>query len=200
MSAYMKERFPFFGVKAPLRRALLKAEVPAATSWDELVELVMLCFGAPERELHQAALDLLARNSKVWTPDLVDLIEQLVLRHSWWDTVDGLAGLAGKALARFPERSDRPEVWIGHQSFWLQRVALLYQLSAREATDTERLARYIENTMASREFFLRKAIGWALRQYGYTDPAWVRDFVETHRQQLSPLSVREATRALRDQG
>ncbi len=197
MSAYMKNQFPFFGVKAPLRRALMKASIPPAATWQELVECVSLCYAGSERELHHAAIDLLGKNTKVWTSAIVDLLESLVLTHSWWDTVDGLASLSGRALARFPEHSERPDSWIEHQSFWLQRVALIYQLQARERTDTERLARYIETTMASKEFFLRKAIGWALRQYGYTDPAWVWAFVESHRSQLAPLSIREATRALR---
>jgi 3-methyladenine DNA glycosylase AlkD len=196
MAAYMKGKFVFFGIKTARRRALMKSHVPRTSDWTQLVTFVELCFAAPQRELHYIAVDTLGDNWRAWTPEVLDLLERLTLTQSWWDTVDPLSSRAGKALTLFPEQSGRPDQWIEHPDFWLQRLALLYQLRAKEQTDTERLARYVEKTMSSREFFLRKAIGWALRQYGYTDPAWVRAFVDSHRDGLSPLSIREATRAL----
>ena len=197
MSKYMRDQFPFFGIRSTQRARLVRSTIGKVSTWPELRYMVELLYAQPQREAHYAALDLLEKNPRVWTEEVIDVMEQLVLTHSWWDTVDRLASpLLGKALDKFPPHRDRPDHWIANESIWLRRVALIYQLKAREQTDRERLGRYIENTMASKQFFLRKAIGWALRQYGYTDPDWVRNFVENHREGLSPLSVREATRAL----
>jgi 3-methyladenine DNA glycosylase AlkD len=200
MQRYMRDLFPFFGIKTVQRRALVKANSQKSNSWEQLAEWVDELYAQPQREAHYAALDLLEANPKVWRPEVVPLLERLVLTHSWWDTIDRIASpLVPKAFSLFPELADRPEAWTAHEGFWMRRVALLYQRTAGPRTNTDRLSRYIEATMDSPEFFLRKAIGWALRQYGYTDPQWVRQFVETHRARLSPLSIREGTRALKSQ-
>lgn len=197
MARYMRDQFLFFGVKTPLRRRLVKSRARALTCWAELQAVVEVLYAAPQREAHYAALDLLEARPGLWTREVFDLLERLTLTHSWWDTVDRISSpLAWKAFQLFPDELGRAEGWIKHQSFWLQRVALLYQRNAKNRTDRERLARYIEQTMDSPEFFLRKAIGWALRAYGYSDPLWVRAWVESHGHRLSPLSLREATRAL----
>ena len=127
---------------------------------------------------------------------MLNLLETLTTTKSWWDSADRLSSpLMWRALRRFPEENGRPDAWIASSDLWLQRAALLYQRTAKAETDTQRLTRYIEATQDSPEFFLRKAIGWALRQYGYTNPEWVRRFVAEH-PNLSALSRREALRAL----
>lgn len=198
MSAYMRHRFPFLGIKTPQRRNLAKnlsLEIPDFASLRNLVEL---CFQAEAREAHYVGLDILEKNSKLWTAEVFELFEKLIQTHSWWDSIDRISSpLVWKALGRFPDQLYWVDRWSTESDFWLQRTALLYQRTAKEKTDKVRLARYIEQTMENPEFFLRKAIGWALRQYGYTDPQWVREFVTAH-PTLSALSVREATRALPD--
>jgi 3-methyladenine DNA glycosylase AlkD len=197
MARYMRDQFPFFGVKTPRRQELLRVHAARVNDWTQLQRLSELLFTAPQREAHYAALDLLQARRDLWTPEVLLLLERLTLTHSWWDTVDRIAApLVWQAFQMFPQELARPDRWIEHPSLWRQRVALLYQRTAKEKTDRDRLARYIEATMDSPEFFLRKAIGWALRQYGYTDPEWVRAFVQRRRDRLSALSLREATRAL----
>ena len=196
MSVYMRNLFSFLGIKTPERKALVRECGLKLSDFATLRALVELCFQAHPREAHYAGLDILEAHPHLWTPEVIDLLENLVTLHSWWDTVDRISSpLIWRALEKFPEGKDRPDLWIASPNFWLQRTALLYQRTAKSRTDTARLARYIEQTQESSEFFLRKAIGWALRQYGYTDPDWVRRFVQDH-PQLSALSRREALRAL----
>lgn len=181
MSDYMRNLFPFLGIKTPERKALVRGCDIKLPDFATLRDLVELCFHAGPRETHYAGLDILEIHSRLWTPEVLDLLEELVTVHSWWDTVDRISSpLLWRALEKFPEEKERPDLWIASPNFWLQRTALLYQRTAKLRTDTARLARYIEQTQESSEFFLRKAIGWALRQYGYTDPDWVRQFVQDH--------------------
>ncbi len=196
MSAYMRNRFPFLGIKTPQRRALAKNLPLKFKNFSSLRNLVEQCYRSDFREAHYLGLDLLEKNAKLWTDEVFDLFEQLILTHSWWDTIDRISSpLVWRALASFPGEISRLDDWSRSSNFWLQRTALLYQRTAKEKTDTVRLSRYIELTLDSPEFFLRKAIGWALRQYGTTNPEWVRDFVRSH-PNLSALSLREATRSL----
>ena len=196
MAAYMKNRFPFLGIQTPARKALLSSLKLEIADFETLRNLVKLCFEAAPREAHYAGLDLLERHHRLWTGEVLNLLETLTTTKSWWDTADRLSSpLMWRALRRFPEENGRPDAWIASSDLWLQRAALLYQRTAKAETDTQRLTRYIEATQDSPEFFLRKAIGWALRQYGYTNPEWVRRFVAEH-PNLSALSRREALRAL----
>ena len=198
MQAYMKDRFPFFGIKAPERKALWKAHVEAhgLPGMDELPAVARAAFVQPERELHYAAVDLLVQHKRKLAPAHLPLLEELITTKSWWDTVDAMATHAvGAVLKRHPA-SITPwnERWIESGDLWLNRTAILFQNRWKEATDAGLLFANIDRHAAHKDFFIRKAIGWALREYGKTDPHAVVDFVRSRR--LSPLSEREALRNL----
>jgi 3-methyladenine DNA glycosylase AlkD len=199
MSAYMKGLFRFFGVGSVERRQMLRAflvERGGVPTGDELRQTANLLWREPERELHYCALDLLEMRASEL--ELVDFpfLESLIVSHSWWDTVDVISPkLAGGILSRHRELLERKTVeWLDSGDLWLQRSALLCQLKWKANTNTGILSMAIGRTRESPEFFLRKAIGWALREYGKTDPDWVREFVG--RTLLSGLSRREALKRL----
>jgi len=200
MNRYMKGRFDYFGVKAPDRKSILKLfKKPILNLIQQgfLEEIMIRLWEFEEREMQYCALELLDASKKQYTTSTMDLIERLILSKSWWDTVDMLAGKsAGYLYLKFPElRSQRIPHWITHTDFWLNRSAIIYQLNYKDKTDFEELKKSILPHIESKEFFLRKAIGWALRQYSRTNPQAVIRFVDQH-PELSGLSKREALRLI----
>jgi 3-methyladenine DNA glycosylase AlkD len=197
MAGYMKDQFPFFGLSAATRRAAMastKAAAKVATA-DEIVEFARLCWEQPEREFHYAGSDLLGWNvAKLGAGHLED-VEYLISTNSWWDTVDALASWSvGGLVAANPELTDVMDEWIYSDNMWIARTAILHQLRYKTATDTERLFRYVEIRASDTEFFIRKALGWALRQYAHTDPDAISVFVADNEHKLSGLTKREAIR------
>lgn len=200
MEAYLRNQFPFLGLPNPQRVQLTKQfwqmhGMPAEGEWrtavNELWEL-------PEREFQYTALALLEKHLKRAEPEDIDMMEKLVTSKSWWDTVDTLASnIVGPHCAKFPGLIPvYTERWIVSDHMWLRRTALLFQLKYKQRTDTDRLFRYIRACAGEREFFIRKAIGWALREYAKTDRDAVAQFVSTH--ELSPLSKREALKHFKE--
>jgi 3-methyladenine DNA glycosylase AlkD len=199
MARYMKDRFAFLGVRAPARRAATRPVIRESTGWpiDEVVAVAEGLRERPERECHYVASDLLAHHaSRLRASDLAAM-RRLVVEDAWWDTVDALASpTIGRMVLDHPEVAAAMDDWVDDDDLWLRRVALLHQLRFGDLTDADRLFRYCSRRGTDPEFFVRKAIGWALRQYARTDPIAVRAFVDDHRDGLAPLSVREATRHL----
>lgn len=196
MAAYMKGKFPFLGLRSPERVELTRrflagngfpadAEDAAARLWE-----------LPEREFQYTALFLLDKDRKRAPRTRIALYERLILEKSWWDTADLLAAkLAGSLLARFPDLiPERAEAWIASDNLWLRRTAILFQLGYKGKTDAELLFEAIRRNADDPDFFIRKAIGWALREYAKTDPRAVAAFAESNR--LSPLSAREALKRI----
>jgi 3-methyladenine DNA glycosylase AlkD len=199
MAAYMRDQFPFFGIQAAPRRSLTRTALGDWTPGDEreLLEAADALWAEPERELQYVATDLLSRHHRLLGPDALPRLERLVTTKSWWDTVDALAAHPiGAVVLAHSALWSRMDELIDSADFWLARTAILHQLRFKEATDAERLFSYCRRRAADEEFFLRKAIGWALRQYAHTDPAAVRSFLAEHGDELSPLSVREASKHL----
>jgi 3-methyladenine DNA glycosylase AlkD len=198
MAAYMKGIAPFFGVKAGPRRALLQEHIAlhGEPPLEDLVAIARSCFACPERELHHCAVDLLMKRAKKLAPGDLPWVEELIAAKSWWDTVDALAvHVAGAILKRHPGEIEAwNERWIACDDLWLNRTAILFQLKWRQATDAALLFANIRRHAGHPDFFIRKAIGWALREYSATDPDAVRAFVGSA--ELSPLSAREALRKL----
>jgi 3-methyladenine DNA glycosylase AlkD len=125
------------------------------------------------------------------------VLRRLIVTHSWWDTVDALASHSvGPLVRRQPELARELDDWSVSENLWLRRTALIYQLGYKERTDAARLFAYVDRMAHEKEFFIRKAIGWALRQYARTAPAEVKAFLLPRRQKLSGLSWREATKHL----
>ena len=194
MAAYMKGQFAFLGLPAPERRAAQKEVLGdwKAPSADDLATFARACWARDERELQYAACDTLVRHVERLGPDALDLCEELITTKPWWDTVDVLASRVVGPLA------DRATVerWVASGDLWLERTAILHQLTYGERTDADFLFRACLTHAASTEFFHRKAIGWALRQYARVDPDAVRTFVATNADELSGLSRREALKHL----
>ena len=196
----MKTEMPFYGVKAGARRKLVKQLakdfVPADRAQYET--WVRALWSLPHREEKYVAIGL-ARAWKQWVSvESVELYEQLIRQGAWWDFVDEIAAhLVGTCLADDPDAvwpiMDR---WIDDPGLWIRRSALLCQLRHKQRTDSKRLFDYCRRRMSEKEFFIRKAIGWALRQYSYTDGEAVWEFLQENREELSGLSSREGVRVL----
>ncbi|GAB3449967.1 DNA alkylation repair protein [Actinophytocola sediminis] len=202
MQRYMKSELPFRGVPAPARRELgrrLFAAYPLDDEQSWRAAVLSLWRAAEFREERYLAVDLTgARRYAAWqTPELVALYEELIVTGAWWDYVDELASRRIGPLLQADRRAMTPVLrrWATDPDLWKRRTSIICQLAAKEDTDTDLLAASIEANLDDRDFFIRKGIGWALRQFARTEPVWVRAFVDTH-PGLSPLSRREATKHL----
>lgn len=200
MAAYMRGQFPFLGIQSPAQRVLARevlADLPRPTQ-DDLRAVALRCWELPEREYQYFACTWLRRHARLCSASFLDgTARHLLVTRSWWDTVDALAAhLVGPLVARHPALVSTMDAWAKDDDVWLARTALLHQLRYQHATDADRLFDYCTALAAHRDFFIRKAIGWALREYAKTDPTAVRSYVRAHRSQLSPLSVREALKNL----
>ena len=198
MRAYMKNQFDFLGVKTPARRASVAAlirEQKNATA-AELLRCARSLWAMPERDYQYVAVDLLAYHSRKLTPAHLPALFALVQKKSWWDTVDALAGVIGKVLksacADDPAARCVMDKALQSTNLWVRRVAIIHQLGWRNQTDSKRLFAYAITCAAEKDFFIRKAIGWALRDYARHAPDEVRRFLCANRSRLSALSVREA--------
>jgi 3-methyladenine DNA glycosylase AlkD len=193
--AYLLNQFEFYGIKTPLRRKICKEFYKAHPVKDhiELSSIIKDCFAAPQRELHYFAIELLGYHHKLWSKKTIPLIEWMVTHQSWWDSVDSTNSFViSKFFMKFPETIEiTTSKWNSSSNKWLQRMSLLFQLTYKKKTNTTLLTQYIENCQLEEDFFIRKAIGWALRAYAYSDAKWVIQFVKVH-PQLSTLSKREA--------
>ncbi len=159
--------------------------------------IALRCWQLPEREYHYFAVDYLRRYVSSCSSGFLPVLHHLVTTVPWWDTIDALAAhVAGPLVTADPALAHAMDRWIDDDNLWVARTALLHQLRYKEATDTDRLFGYCLRRADHPDFFIRKAIGWALREYAKTDPTAVRDFVEGARTRLSPLSVREALKNL----
>jgi len=195
MSAYMRDQFPFLGIPGPERSALERTVFRTVGPLDEsaLALAARALWALPEREYQYAACALLARNNKRLAPEFIAVARELVTTKSWWDTVDTLAShVVGGIIRHHREAQQEMDLWIESPDHWVARTALLHQLRFKGETDAARLFRYCELRAADKEFFIRKAIGWALREYSKTDADAVRAFVAGHEATLSGLSKREA--------
>lgn len=207
MQAYMKSALPFRGVSAPVLRKVVRAvldqhPLPDRTSWERAVRL--LWDEAGYREEWYAAIALTGHRSyrAHQDPATLDLYLHLVRTGAWWDVVDDLAGNRVGPILRTHPVSVTPVVaaWAHDEHLWVRRTAILCQLGSRSGTDVDLLRKVLEANLAGSvhgsEFFIRKAVGWALRQCARVDPDWVRGFVDEHAGELSGLSRREALKHL----
>jgi 3-methyladenine DNA glycosylase AlkD len=200
MRAYMRDAFPFLGIKTQRRRELSRRVLAGLSrpAEDDLRVVGLACWELPEREYQYFAVDWLARNAKACGPRFLTTAETLITTKSWWDTVDALAShLVGTIVANHPVAVSTMDVWIADDNLWLARTAILHQLRYKKDTDEARLFRYCAAQAGHRDFFIRKAIGWALREYAKTDPDAVRAFVRAT-PVLSSLSVREALKNVQE--
>lgn len=192
MAAYMKNNFVFLGIKAPARRALGKSFLLQHGLPERTEDTVRAIWQLPERELHYFAMELCGKLVKKAPPERLALYEELILANSWWDSVDYISPhLCGIHLQQYPAlRNTTIKKWARSNNIWLMRTTLLFQMTYKKHTDKELLFSLCREMAQSDEFFIKKAIGWALRQYARTEPESVKKFVKNT--PLSALSQREA--------
>ncbi|WP_372736481.1 DNA alkylation repair protein [Nocardioides sp.] len=195
MAAYMKDQFPFLGVKSGPRKQAQRSLIAAAKTVGEadLLALAAELFDEPEREFAYVACDVLRRWAGRLGPDSIGPLRELIQTKSWWDTVDVLAVHVVGAVVR----ANRDLVWvmdgwIEDPDIWVARTAILHQLMWKADTDADRLFAYCDLRGGDKEFFIRKALGWALRQYARTDAEAVALYVAENAERLSGLTKREA--------
>ena len=198
MKKYMKGRYEYFGIKSPLRKELYRQHnlmyglIPPA----ETEEVVKWCWQQPQREYQYFAQEFLGKAAKKGDENIIDLYIYMITNKAWWDTVDYIAtNLVGTYLKLFPEHTVKLTTdWMASNDMWLQRTCLLFQLKYKSATDTDLMHSFINRLSGSKEFFIRKAIGWVLREYSKTNAEYVVDYVKKY--PMSGLSQREALKWL----
>ncbi|SMC27477.1 3-methyladenine DNA glycosylase AlkD [Andreprevotia lacus DSM 23236] len=200
MAAYMRDQFAFLGVKSAERRAvttpLIRAARSSFTATDYLHAARQL-WALPEREYQIAAVDLLADRPARLGSEALPVLDELIGSKAWWDSVDGLAAnVVGPLVQILPGLLPVMDDWAAGERLWHKRTAILHQLGYKTATDTARLFGYCRDNAGHPDFFIRKAIGWALRQYARTDADAVGGFLAREGERLSPLSLREAAKHL----
>jgi 3-methyladenine DNA glycosylase AlkD len=200
-AAYMKiaetGTLPYLGVRRPeVRRITRAAAAEHPDTPEAMARLARDLWDAAEfREERYAAQDLLGLRWARGRLDLLDLHRHMALTGAWWDHVDEVAHRIADLLDAHPDETAVVLLdWRTDESMWLRRLAIIGQLGRRDRVDLQLLSDVIEPNLADREFFVRKAIGWALREVARWNPDWVRSFAETH--ELSPLSRREALKHL----
>lgn len=193
MSAYMKDQFPFFGIPSPRRKELIR-ELISGFGYprpSEMDAIVRTSFQENEREFHYFAVDIMSRKVKKLEKESIQLAEWMIVNKSWWDTVDAIAtNIIGPLLRNYPELRERSEQYLKSDNMWLRRTAILHQLKYKEQTDRDKLFRFCCYLAHENEFFIKKAIGWALREYSKTQPDDVIQFV--NKSSISAFSKREA--------
>ena len=198
MAKYLRNQFEFYGIKTPVRKTIQKEffkthGLPPIDAFDAISREM---WALPQREWQYAAMGFVEKQKREWMPEHVTLFEHLIVTKSWWDTVDLLAThMVGGLFQRYPGvQAEVLPSWRASENIWLRRVAILFQLHYKTQTDVPLLFAIIEENLGSDEFFINKAIGWALREYSKRDAAVVTDFVA--RTPLHSLSAREALKWL----
>lgn len=201
MRAYMRDQFPFLGVTTDRRRAAVRAVLADAprppAGANDILDAAATLWAMPEREWTYAACDLLARSVRMLPASAVDgAVRDLLLTRPWWDSVDALAGGTIRPMVvRMPGLVSVMRAWADSGDRWLIRVAITHQLGRRAGTDADLLFALCAQHGADREFFIAKAVGWALRDYARTAPADVAAFVAAQ-PHLAPVARREALKHL----
>jgi len=196
-SKYMRDRFPFIGLKQNLRKKYWKEfqDKNGSPKGDELIPFMYACINYPERELWYITLDHLIKHKDKLSPSSLGDLKNIIVASDWWDVVDLVASnLAGILAQKYSETQAEMNSWIDDENYWLRRTAIIYQLKFGAQTNEEILYDHIRKTSHEKEFFIRKAIGWSLRQYAKFNPNSVRNFIATT--ELSALSKKEASRYL----
>lgn len=201
MQAYMKTEMPFFGVQKAGRTPILRHVIKTYPPGDREVyeELVRALWALPHREEKYLAQGVAVQHEQFLVPESFSLFQTMIVEGAWWDFVDETAThMVRPLIVNYPaETWPIVDLWIGDEDMWLRRSAIICQVGAKQHTDPDRLFHFCQVRAHEKEFFIRKAIGWALREYAKTDRDAVARFVIAHRQKLSGLSYREATKHIK---
>ena len=195
MSKYMQDKFRFLGVRGATRTEIYKKYFPDARKtktidWD----FVENCWNKEEREFQYVVVYYLKAMQKFLKREDISKLKYLIVTKSWWDTVDLLAKVIGSLVIRIEGYDKIMLEWSKDSNIWLRRVAILYQLSLKDKVDEIILDKVLVNNLSDSEFFINKAIGWALRDYAKYNPEWVREFIKKNKDNMANLSIREASK------
>lgn len=197
---YLLNQFEFFGLVTAERRKLCKDYMKQnqLTDWKEIEKIVKECWQLPEREYQYFAVELIAFNKKIWQPSVIKSIEYCLVHKSWWDSVDHICSeCLDDYFKQFPEQIlPVTSKWNISNNIWLQRSSIMFQKKFKQKTNTALLTKYILHCCNSKEFFVQKAIGWALREYGKTNEEWVKKFVTENKNKLSNFIKKEALKRM----
>ncbi|WOT13368.1 DNA alkylation repair protein [Streptococcus anginosus] len=196
MKAYMKDQFEFLVVKTPIRRQIskifFKKSHKSTIDW----KFINQAWENPYREMQYVVLDYLQlKQTSLASKDLTK-VKKLAQTKPWWDTIDFLCRSVGYICLHYPETKKIVLDWSTDEDIWLRRLAIEHQLLQKEQTDVQLLEQILINNLNKTEFFINKAIGWALRDYSKTNPDWVREFIEKYKDRLSKLSIKEGSKYL----
>lgn len=196
MEAYLRNKFPFFGVMGTPRKEVLKEwklYIPKELSFEDRRGLILDLWDLPEREYQLVATEyMMSWPIQSIQKEDIDMFEKVIIYKSWWDTVDAIANhMVGKYSKKFnKEFITILNRWEYHESFWIHRTNLIFQLKFKKDTDLDLLRHFIHTYKGNKEFFIQKAIGWSLREISKHNPSWVKETVEI--EQLKGLAYREA--------
>lgn len=195
MSKYMRNLFKFYGIPTPKRKAIykdfLKEEKKSKKiDWDFLDK----CYEDEHREFQYLVSDYLIAMNAFLTYEDIPKIKKYIKSKQWWDTIDFLDRVIGEIGLRDNRVDDLMLDWSKDDDFWIRRIAIDHQLCRKEKTNTELLEKIIVNNFGSDEFFINKAIGWALRDYSKTNPLWVKEFLNKYQDKMDNLSIKEASK------
>lgn len=195
MSKYMQDKFRFLGVRGATRTEIYKKYFPDARKTKTIDwNFVENCWNKEEREFQYVVVYYLKAMQKFLKREDISRLKYLIVTKSWWDTVDLLAKVVGSLVIRIEGYDQIMIEWSKDSNIWLKRVAILYQLSLKEKVDKQVLERILVNNLGDSEFFINKAIGWALRDYSKFNPEWVREFIKKNKDNMANLSIREASK------
>ena len=197
MERYMQDKFRFLGVRGATRTEIYKKYFPEARK-SKVIDwnFIETCWNKEEREFQYAAVYYLRAMQKFLKREDISKLKYLIVTKSCWDTVDLLAKVIGSLVIRIEGYNKTMLEWSKDSNIWLRRVAILYQLSLKEKVDDKVLDEILENNLGDNEFFINKAVGWALRDYSKFNPEWVTKFIEKNRENMANLSLREASKYL----
>ena len=197
MSKYMLNKFEYIGIKTPKRRKIFKNFFKEYKNEEKIDwEFVNKCWENKYREFQYIAADYLKNMKDKLTRDDIPKLKQLILKKSWWDTIDNLDMTIGALALKDSNVNKILLEWSLDENIWLKRIAIDHQLLRKEKTNTELLEKILKNNLGQTEFFINKAIGWALRDYSKTNPEWVKNFIEKNRENMAKLSIKEASKYL----
>ena len=197
MSKYMLNKFEYIGIKTPERREIFKNFFKEYKNEEKIDwEFVNKCWENKYREFQYIAADYLKNMKDKLTIDDIPKFKQLILEKSWWDTIDNLDMTIGALALKDSNVNKILMEWSLDENIWLRRIAIDHQLLRKEKTDIELLEKILKNNLGQTEFFINKAIGWALRDYSKTSPEWVKNFIEENKEKMAKLSIKEASKYL----
>lgn len=195
MSKYMRNMFDFYGLPTPKRKDVYNYLIKSEKKLKKIDwEFLDKCYEDDHREFQYLVYDYLIAMSEYLIYDDIPKIEKYIKTKQWWDTIDFFDKVIGEIGLRDKRVDNLMIEWSKDEDFWVRRIAIDHQLCRKEKTNTELLEKIIVNNFGSDEFFINKAIGWALRDYSKTNPKWVKEFVERFKDKMDKLSIKEASK------